>query len=327
MGHAAWPDQRAGAGDEAIEATPRQVVALVVTDAAGPCKGRGCVRRAIDRRAPQAGFGDPDAAVGFRGIGSQHARGLLGIDVEAPGDGRRLQRHVLFTDDLLHFRHVIVRLEWGEHRPAQGLDGWPAAIGGFQVFLKLVRREFCDAANAVRTAIIAECLAVGFRCGVSVLEAEHDLVLIERAGIGVHLVDHEDVFRLRVVAQIGVKMLFVVADGPFDVAVVGGHGDGPRLTGFGIDPVALGILRGFDGDVEALEIDVALAVVRSADLPRRRFGIHPLAGAGEVFRRFDFDGLGRRASARRFFGAMLGNNPAAFFCGLIATFLGRIKLL
>src|SRR5882672_1287362 len=76
-------------------------------------------------------------------------------------------------------------------------------------------------------------LKVSFAGGIHGWEAEEDFVLVEEAGLGVDLVDHEYVVGLQIRPDETIKMIAVVSFGAFDVAIVRPHCDGPSLPVLG----------------------------------------------------------------------------------------------
>ena len=153
-----------------------------------------------------------------------------------------------------------------------------------------------DCADAMDAGTVGEALGVEARRLADAVRAQDDLVFVERAGLGVVLVDDERLAGRPLVADQNVDMVLVGAFGPFDVAVVAGHFDRPRLA-VGVDAAAGRALRVLDGDRQAVEIDVALAVVAGRLLALGRFLIDARARRLYVGRLLHLDR--RLTSARR----------------------------
>ena len=101
--------------------------------------------------------------------------------------------------------------------------------------------------------------------------SQHDLVLIELAGLRVDLVDHKRLAALRVLADEGVNAILIVAHRALDVAIVVLHRGFPGRA-VRIDAASGGSARVLDGDVQALNADVTLLVVAGFLLRLRRLG-------------------------------------------------------
>jgi hypothetical protein len=249
-----------------------------------------------------AGVGDgPDDAALFRVVDvveflAAHRldAGIDLIEVRVPGRLRRLDRLVAPPVPCVG----IEARRGGRLSDFVGrLPGrWLRRVAVLQPILELRDGHRRHRADSLHAFPVAEGVVIGGDRRFLAVEAEHDLVLVRRLRREVHLIDDEDVRRGRVLADIDIDVLAVLPLGALNIAVGGGHGDGPFLAARP-GAAALRALRILDGDVEAVYADVALGVIPGLDLRVGRRGVDVRPGRLDVLGRGRVDGRGARAVA------------------------------
>ena len=107
-------------------------------------------------------------------------------------------------------------------------------------------------------------------------------MLVELAGTGVDLIDNIDLVAVRRLAQVDIDLIAVGAQGLLGVAVMAGHGDGPRFAVW-IDAGALRALRVLDRQIQPVPVEVRLLVIAGLLLPVARLcEVVAVAGRGGV---------------------------------------------
>ena len=199
--------------------------------------------------------------------------------------------------------------EWIEGRPLVRECLLGVALG--EPGLEGIHGEGRDGADARGAAGVREGGVVRLRRSVGVREPCEELVLVELACRGILLVDDEHVGGVRLRPHGHVDVVLVAALGLADVAVGVRHGDGPRLA-VGVDAAPLLAGLGLDRDVEALPLEMALAVVAGVLLGWRRL-LGDLGRAGDILGCPDVDRESRGARP----GLLDGGGLGGLLCHLL----------
>ncbi len=173
--------------------------------------------------------------------------------------------------------HLALRLLQIAQRPALRAVLGPAAqcLGG----------HGSDGAQALPASLVVRQVGLA-RLGLAV-EADHHLVLVELAGLGVDLVDDEDGLAGRVLADECIQLVAVCALAAVDLAVVVAHRRGPGLAIL-VGAGAHRACRVLDVDLHAVQLDRALDVLaRFLLLGRGLWQVVQGRGGGQVGRGVD----------------------------------------
>ena len=128
------------------------------------------------------------------------------------------------------------------------------------------------ACHAIGTFAVAEPLHIEIERGLAVGEPEHDLVLIERAGRQILLVDDDDDIAVEVVPEVDIDVIAIRAGGALDVAIVSRHLHRPGFAVLVLS-CAQRAFRRLDGDVEPLPSNVPHLIVPGLLLAVRWRGV------------------------------------------------------
>ena len=193
----------------------------------------------------------------------------------------------LFAPRCISLGLLRLRLRPAFERVIEGLHGL-RRVAVLEPVLQGRGVHFGEAADPGIAAPVREAVTVKPQGRAARGGAGDDLVFIELAGAGVHLIHDQDVIRIRHVAHVEIDVIAVRAFRAPEIAVIGRHGDGPlRAIRAGAAP--LGPFGRLNGQVQPVPAGVALAIVPRLflRLGRRRVGLGRRLGDGVLACRGD----------------------------------------